>query len=375
MNSSNLGIPMTLLNASIQDKLAYFKAKQVKHRKVEGAAITLREILNGNQCTIANIFGPTGIGKSTLLEKMVAHLEANPKQKQRDGDRPVILETAATAIGKANVYRDLFNRLILNIHGANNLRDENAIQVIEKLLLGRETTVSSKLMRKLENAIRVKNVEVIFIDEAQHLKAGKSGQLLQEQMDVLKYLTDKTGIKLVLCGTYELRLFASLSGQAARRSRNVHFERYLLNDADIEEFKNIILTFQKALPLEEEPQLIDQWEFLYEKSIGCVGILKDLLNAALAKALTSGAKTIAVDILHSVALDNNSLIQIIKEASEGEGLCNADQSSTLRRLVYGAKNNKAVPVPEITEKIIDKRKRRIGQQKPAIIPVGDGTDA
>ena len=48
-------------------------------------------------------------------------------------------------------------------------------------------------------------------------------------------------------------------------------------EGDMEKFVNVLWTFQKLLPLEEEPDLISYSEEFYQRSIGCVGILKDWL--------------------------------------------------------------------------------------------------
>ena len=39
-------------------------------------------------------------------------------------------------------------------------------------------------------------------------------------------------------------------------------------------FKNIVRSFEGQLPLGEASNLVDAWEYLYERSVGCVGILK-----------------------------------------------------------------------------------------------------
>ena len=34
-------------------------------------------------------------------------------------------------------------------------------------------------------------------------------------------------------------------------------------------------SFQQQMPFAEPPDLVRDWEYLYERSIGCVGVLKE----------------------------------------------------------------------------------------------------
>ena len=59
--------------------------------------------------------------------------------------------------------------------------------------------------------------------------------------------------------------------------------------ADRQTFVKILQTFGEQMPLPEPPDLIRYWEYLYERSIGCVGILKDWLVKGLSVAIRQAA--------------------------------------------------------------------------------------
>jgi len=67
-------------------------------------------------------------------------------------------------------------------------------------------------------------------------------------------------------------------------SSQSHFSQELLtassteNLEDITDFKRVLKSFSNAMPLRETPDLEKHWEYLYERSIGCVGIVKDWLT-------------------------------------------------------------------------------------------------
>ncbi len=45
------------------------------------------------------------------------------------------------------------------------------------------------------------------------------------------------------------------------------------------------------MPVEETPNLIPYWEYCYERTLGCIGILKNWLTRALKDALDEGTNT------------------------------------------------------------------------------------
>jgi hypothetical protein len=115
-----------------------------------------------------------------------------------------------------------------------------------------------------------------------------SGRRLADQLDVIKSIASRTQTIHVLIGTYELLSFRNLSGQLSRRSVDLHFSRYRAEcKDDLHVFRNIVLTFQEQLPAELQLDLVGMWDFLYERSLGCVGILKDWLARGFERG-TSG---------------------------------------------------------------------------------------
>jgi hypothetical protein len=177
----------------------------------------------------------------------------------------------------------------------------------------------------LEQCLRQRRVGVCLIDEAQHLKRLASGRRLLDQMDTLKSLAATTGTMHVLVGTYELLGLTNLSAQLSRRTVEIHFGRYRTTvDKDRLAFKSVLLTFQRQLPLCEEPDLVGLWERLYEGSLGCVGVLKSWLNRAQADAIAHEATTITRRHLDRQALPTRTLLNLAREITEGEAVLRED---------------------------------------------------
>jgi hypothetical protein len=171
----------------------------------------------------------------------------------------------------------------------------------------------------VERALHYRKPRAILIDEAQHLAKMAAGRRLQDQLDCLKSLASLTRTIHVLVGTYELLAFRNLSAQLSRRSLDIHLRRYRADQPeDVIAFKNILLTFQKHLPLSEEPDLIARWDYFYERSIGCVGVLRDWLVRSLALALENGDRSLKPGHLECQGLSVAQCGKMLAEATEGE---------------------------------------------------------
>src|SRR3989454_8221099 len=116
-----------------------------------------------------------------------------------------------------------------------------------------------------------------------------------------------------------MRPFRKANAQLACRSVDVHFPRYdAAIDADAQVFQSVVWSLQRQLPVEKEPRLLDHWEFLYARSIGCIGLLKMHLNRALDLALTEQAKTVTLAHLRKTALSETRVELALRNALESE---------------------------------------------------------
>jgi hypothetical protein len=215
---------------------------------------------------------------------------------------------------------------------------------------------------------------VVFVDEAQHLARIASGRRLSDQLDVIKSIANRTGTVHVLLGTYELLAFRNLSAQLSRRCLDLHFQRYQADSsADRQIFQSVLLTFQKQLPfVDPEPDLMAMWEFLYERSVGCVGILKEWLMRACVRSIRHGATTLTQEHLEMTALSISQCEKILAESREGEMRLNDGEDSKLRFRTllgiepYRAPNPQAAPVPAAPP---NRNNVRVGQRSPRRDPI------
>ncbi len=365
-----------MTSEEIAGRIQKFRLLTVAHPMLSTAKDLLVAAINeAPSGTIVMVFGPTGIGKTTLRLKIqqVLSEQGEPFMKTDPGGLPyVAVEAAAPDNGNFN-WRDQYRRTLVElsepmldsklkpkwIHFAHDSRGQQFV---------RPDASAAQLRQALESAVQQRRPAAILIDEAQHLTRMASGRRLADQLEVIKSLANCTRTVHVLLGTYDLLAFRHLNGQLSRRSLDIHFRRYSAeNRDDIRAFKNTVLTFQRHLPLEDQPDLLPRWEWLYERSVGCIGILKEWLDRALIAALGEGCKTLTARHLETTALSAARCEKIALEAQEGERqLLSADQARPRLRELLGLEGSAAGTAARRTPHL----RRRVGQRKPKRDPIG-----
>jgi len=77
-------------------------------------------------------------------------------------------------------------------------------------------------------------------------------------------------------------------------------------------------SFEQHLPFPEPPELAKHWEFLYERSVGCIGILKEWLTKALSAALRNDETSLSLRHLEDHAASVAQCQKVLSEIVEGE---------------------------------------------------------
>jgi len=124
----------------------------------------------------------------------------------------------------------------------------------------------------------------------------------------------------ILVGNYDLYDFRNLSGQAARRGRDLHFPRYRLDSqVECEEFVGALRYLLERVPLLcELDDLLSHWRWFAEWSIGCVGTLRDWVVETVAALCEEGGTTLTIKALEQYALQPDQRVRMEIEARAGE---------------------------------------------------------
>lgn len=323
------GFPRHLLQRPSSERLAYFRSYTVAHPRLKAVSDSLlRAVREPAGRSLILLLGPTGVGKTTLRLRIEQELkqESLSLSKRDPGHVPVIgIEAAAPDCGNFS-WKDYYRRVLCALeeplidykidYAAPNIRrNENGGFILT------DRAGNHELRRAMEHALHYRRPAAVLIDEAQHFTKMASGRRLSDQLDCLKSLAGLTGCIHVLIGTYELIPCRNLSAQLSRRSVDIHFARYRAEDPDdVLAFQRVIFSFQRHLPLAQEPELWRDWEYYYVHSIGCVGILKDWFTHALAEAMERNAPTLTRADLERHAWSTDQCEKMAKDALDGEAV-------------------------------------------------------
>jgi energy-coupling factor transporter ATP-binding protein EcfA2 len=377
--------PPELLNQTRQERLNYFKNEgfTIMHRNLKSAYNDVRRAIREPAgASVIFVIGPSGVGKTTLrllIEKKLIE-EALPELENNPGRAPFVsVEASAPGMGNFK-WKDFYQRALLALdeplieqkidYGVAGIRRDRQGQ----LFIGSKATEAA-LRLALENALLQRQPDTLLVDELQHMGKMANPKVLEGHMDCIKSIVNCTNVTWTGLGTYQLLDFLNLSPQLSRRSRTVHFPRYRLEcDEDIKEFKRVLHHFQNRMPLKETPSLVQkQWEYCYERTIGCVGTLKDWLTLALELALEEGATTVTTEHLQITKKLDSECEQMARDAIEGEAELtdNKETRKKLRVLLGLEKNASFESQKESGSKTKHQNKRRVGERKPTRDPVGD----
>jgi AAA domain len=368
--------PRELLDELPEARLAYFKSFTIGHPLLKAADADLKQAIREPAgWSLIFVYGPTGVGKTTLRRRVEKHITASMMEilRQDPGIVPVVSIEAAAPDSSQFSWKDYYRRALIALDEPlidrklthrvrNSFRDGCGRCLIDSRVPGLE------LRMALESVLIHRRPAALFIDEAQHLAKMKSGRKLQDQLDSIKSLASLSNTVHVLIGTYELLPFRNLSAQLSRRSIDVHFPRYHAERSeDYTAFRNAVFTLQRHLPLSGESDLLPHIDYCYERSIGCVGVVKDWLTRALALGLNQGARAVNLKMLERTAWSLDQSERMAREAVDGESEVaeKGQKRDRLKQLLQmGATTSSVASPPPCVNPLPPQRRTRVGQRKP-----------
>jgi energy-coupling factor transporter ATP-binding protein EcfA2 len=316
--------------------------------------------------TMVLVIGPSRVGKTTLIRMLEERLLAKSKELMVSDPSFIPFASILAAGPGTNRFEwaEYYRAVLRALH--------------DPFVDGKVARIRARELREaMEMALTQRSPFAIIVDEAHHLAEVARGSRLQSQLNHLKHFENATGVSHILVGTYEMRPFRKVNAQLACRSVDVHFPRYdAANEDDAQIFRSVLWALQRQLPVLEEPHLVEHWELLYARSIGCIGLLKMHLNRALNLALTEQAKTVTLTHLRKTALSETRIELALRNALESEAeLTESDGADERLLALLGLRGSRTAPLSKAaTEEPSPKKQDHPGKRSPGRDSTGQGTD-
>lgn len=288
------GFPRELLKQPKERWLEYFKSYGVEHTAFhEAYSKLMRVVLGKSSKMLIFIIGPTGAGKTFLRECMEDQLSAMAAE-DANWNPSRIPFISVEVPGKDTIrhsWADLYVRQLRALYepesfiGKKIIHGDLALNFDSQGHLSFGSGANTRKYRyALEQALKYRNPIVVSYEEAQHL-LDFGGLSFQEQTDCVKSIANMTKKRHALFGNYEMQSLLDQSDQLMRRSAIIHLRSYGDSGVDHDDLRSTIYYFQLNMPFRETPDLLKHYDYLSERSAGCVGILADWLSDAYTQAI------------------------------------------------------------------------------------------
>ena len=396
---------MAQLTPEARARLDTFKAVTVKHAYLQAVDDQLSLwVEEHTDATHVLLCGPGGVGKSKALG-VVAERFA-----REEPDRfvvPILLLEPIPPDQGSYLRLDYYWQIIDALK--EHLLVKELVGSVTHIMSAPKATRSKlgaidwfKMRQVAEQALIRARVKAVFADEGHRLMQGDGSHSVDEQLEWLKSLSNRTKVLHVLAGPYALFGFRNTSGQLARRGRDIHFARYHAeNKEERTAFVAALKYLLERVPLDVDVNaLLSRWRWWASGCVGCIGILKDWLVDAVAATLVQNGTSLTEEILTRTMPHPARRLSLEMEARAGErkvALHDSESAKQFQALVKkpaNSANGKTAPMPgsmpgvpyagqanEIVEharrtlplpQVAPKpTKQRVGQRAPERDPVGE----
>lgn len=362
----------------IKKILRDFKSRKVCHPVMDSATDELSRILqdDGGKRVVL-LVGPTGVGKTEILLRCKKDVLKTEEQAMRSdpGLIPIAYVELRNPEGGNFDWKSYYCDTLIAL---NEPLIEKKLQPASPYRhsdspdeLDAQSNTLSALRSAVDAAFKNRRVKNTLNDEAQHLLRVSGAKRLYGQLETIKSLASRTGVRHVLCGTYDLLHGADYSGQLNRRAEFIHVRSYRIDD---ETDRNVFQAVVDILAEDLEklgirvPRRLSDTDYTMLKTIGRVGILVDWVYDGVSRSLWSGDRRLTEAALKAAELSNHKLTRMIQEEREGEAFLSDPSDDALMQQLYRAdRKTVASSSPPVSR---PKSRRKPGERNPNRDKVG-----
>lgn len=222
------------------------------------------------------LIGESNNGKTAILRKYSERNEAYVRESDSQIINPVIYVQAPPEPDEKRFYNIILDNLFAPSKTTEKI-DSRQQRVIH-------------LLKRMET-------KVLMIDEIHHVLAG-STRKQRSFLNVIKFLSNELQIPIVCAGTKDAFNAIQTDPQLSNRFEPKILPRWT-NDL---EYKRLLLSFEKILPLKKESMLIENSiaDNILNKSDGLIGEISKILELSCIQAIETGKERIDNHIINSI---------------------------------------------------------------------------
>lgn len=222
------------------------------------------------------IVGGTNNGKSTIIERFRS---LHPPKESVDGDSievPCIYMEMPPEANQDSIYMSILRELHIpfQINSKKEMKFEQVRKIVDRL--------KSRLL---------------IIDEIHNVLDNTKAKQAQV-LNTIKYMGNRLRISIVGAGTIAAHRALQSDKQMANRFKPVELPQWKIDM----EFRNLLMSFEKTIPLRQPSNLAERelTLLLRNMSEGWIGELSEVLKLSAVKAVQSGEEQITEEILQSI---------------------------------------------------------------------------
>ncbi len=255
------------------------------------------------------ILGPSGIGKSSAVERAVSLIDRNEVMERESPYAKIIpclmvqcpFDCSAKGL-LLEILRKVDERL-----GSEYFKSVVKVRSTVDILIG---TVSQ---------IALNHIGLLIVDEIQNVVRSKNGGSL---VGILTQLINSSGISICMVGIPESADFFESEMYLARRALGLRYDT--MSYTDFQNFCEVLFRYQYVKNQTEQTEALTAW--LYEHSAGIVSVAVGLFHDAQEMAILSGKESLGLEtleeayrnrmgLLHKHISDSNALHGKVKALS------------------------------------------------------------
>lgn len=269
-------------NSDAQALLGFrLNASPILHRRFRNGIFQIADLhqrqLNRAQGGGMSLCGLSGVGKSTIIRAYEAQF---PRVFEQHRTRiPVLF----VAVPSAPTVRSLAGAVLEAIGDQKSHRG----------------TAPEKTTR-IRQFFKRCGVELLLLDEFQHLFYAPTASAFRDATDWLKNLLEETGVGMVACGLRASEYVIDSNEQLARRfSQRIRIEPFSFeNEDDFKEFRGILRAFEATLPIPPVTPLheVNLARRFWVGSYGLLDYVIKILEGAVSAANLAQLETLDLDV-------------------------------------------------------------------------------